>query len=122
MIGQIDLRKGPRIVCMAFGGHAIAPGILTLPVLADCFCRIIQLLAICTQVINSMELKNVTAFGFSLPNARSFPALTRIQHHQLWLHVALRILLPILLPIVQRRHGNFGVLRAGTMHRLSVMA
>ena len=31
-----------------------------------------------SKVINSMELKNFTAFGLDLPSARSFPALTRI--------------------------------------------
>jgi len=31
-----------------------------------------------SKVINSMELKNFTAFGFGLPSARSFPALTRM--------------------------------------------
>ena len=44
-----------------------------------------------------------------------------IHRHQLWLHTALRIFLPILFPIIQRRHGDFGVFRVRMMHRLGIV-
>ena len=44
-----------------------------------------------------------------------------INRQQLELHAALRILLPILFPIIQRRHGDFGVFRAGMMYRLGIV-
>ena len=41
---------------------------------------------------------------------------------QFGLHAALRIFLPILFPISQRRHGDFRVFRISPMHRLGVVA
>jgi hypothetical protein len=37
----------------------------------------------------------------------------KIHRQQLRLHAALRIFLPFLFPIIQRRHGDFGMFRAG---------
>lgn len=39
-----------------------------------------------------------------------------------WLHAALRLRLPILLPIIQRRQGDFGVFRIRSMHGLRIVA
>jgi hypothetical protein len=44
-----------------------------------------------------------------------------IHRQQLWLHAALRIFLPILFPIIQRRHGNFRVFGIRPMHRLGIV-
>jgi hypothetical protein len=45
-----------------------------------------------------------------------------IHQQQFGLHAALRIFLPILFPIRQRRHGNFRVFRIRPMHRLGVVS
>jgi len=46
---------------------------------------------------------------------------SEIHRQQLWFRATLRILLPILFPIIQRRHGDFGVFRVGMMHRLRIV-
>jgi hypothetical protein len=34
---------------------------------------------------------------------------------------AFRFFRPLLFPVIQRRHGDFGVFRAGMMHRLGIV-
>ena len=46
----------------------------------------------------------------------------KIHRQQFGLHAALRILLPILFPTRQRRHGDFRVFRIRPMHRLGIVA
>ncbi len=47
---------------------------------------------------------------------------TKIHRHQLEWHITLRLLLPILLPVVQRLDIDCGVFRISPIHSLGVVA
>jgi hypothetical protein len=55
----------------------------------------------------------------ALIHLQNYLGVPEIPLKQIWPRMVLRILLPILFPISQRGHGDFGVFRAGMMHRFA---
>ena len=65
------------IIRMMFDSHAVAPGILSPPVLANGFSRFVQPIRVSEQGDQLDGAKKFTAFVRGLPSARSLPALMR---------------------------------------------